>query len=294
MSTDLISQLQQNSLASPNGLNQDTLAVAGRANNRKISTEGRKFTMLVNGNEVASSPVNGEMDIVFVKMAHTPCRTLYDSTYTPGRKAKIICWASDARTPDADVKNKQAPACNQCPHSIKGAAQQCKLTWRTAVVTPNKPKELIQLILSPKSCFGDEVNGGRPFQTYIRYLAASGINNNAAVTKMYFDPAATYQKLLFAPSAPVPMELIPVLNELATSEEAQNYVKLSIYQEKEEEDMLADPVVPNVAPAQPAPVQAAPQADVVSEPVLRETTIQQPQAPKADVSSIINKWSVKS
>jgi hypothetical protein len=294
MSTDLISQLQQNSLASPNGLNQDTLAVAGRANSRKISTEGRKFTMLVNGNEVASSPVNGEMDIIFVKMAHTPCRTLYDSTYTPGKKAKIICWASDARTPDADVKNKQAPACNQCPHSIKGAAQQCKLTWRTAVVTPAKPKELIQLILSPKSCFGDEVNGGRPFQTYIRYLAASGINNNAAVTKMYFDPAATYQKLLFAPSAPVPMELIPVLNELATSEEAQNYVKLSIYQEKEEEDMLADPVVPNVAPAQPASVQAAPQADVVSEPVLRETTIQQPQAPKADVSSIINKWSVKS
>lgn len=292
MSTDLISQLQQNSLASPNGLNQDTLAVAGRANNRKISTEGRKFTMLVNGNEVASSPVNGEMDIIFVKMAHTPCRTLYDSSYTPGKKAKIICWASDARTPDADVKNKQAPACNQCPHSIKGAAQQCKLTWRTAVVTPNKPKELIQLILSPKSCFGDEVNGGRPFQTYIRYLAASGINNNAAVTKMYFDPAATYQKLLFAPSAPVPMELIPVLTELATSEEAQNYVKLSIYQEKEEEDMLAEPFVPNVAPVQPTEA-TVPIADVV-EPVLRESSVQQPQAPKADVSSIINKWSVKS
>ena len=292
MSTDLISQLQQNSLASPNGLNQDTLAVAGRANNRKISTEGRKFTMLVNGNEVASSPVNGEMDIIFVKMAHTPCRTLYDSTYVPGKKAKIICWASDARTPDADVKNKQAPACNQCPHSIKGAAQQCKLTWRTAVVTPNKPKELIQLILSPKSCFGDEVNGGRPFQTYIRYLAASGINNNAAVTKMYFDPAATYQKLLFAPSAPVPIELIPVLTELATSEEAQNYVKLSIYQEKEEEDMLAEPFVPNVAPVQPTEA-TAPIADVV-EPVLRESSVQQPQAPKADVSSIINKWSVKS
>ena len=293
MSTDLISQLQQNSLASPNGLNQDTLAVAGRANNRKISTEGRKFTMLVNGNEVASSPVNGEMDIVFVKMAHTPCRTLYDSTYVPGKKAKIICWASDARTPDPEVRNKQAAACNQCPHSIKGAAQQCKLTWRTAVVTPNKPTELIQLILSPKSCFGDEVNGGRPFQTYIRYLAASGINNNAAVTKMYFDPAATYQKLLFSPSAPVPMELIPVLNELANSEEAQNYVKLSIYQEKEEEDMLAEPVVPNVAPTTTTAQPTAPVADVV-EPVLRESSVQQPQAPKADVSSIINKWAAKS
>ena len=292
MSMDLISQLQQNSLASPNGLNQDTLAVAGRANSRKISTEGRKFTMLVNGNEVASSPVNGEMDIIFVKMAHTPCRTLYDSTYTPGKKAKIICWASDARTPDADVKNKQAPACNQCPHSIKGAAQQCKLTWRTAVVTPAKPKELIQLILSPKSCFGDEVNGGRPFQTYIRYLAASGINNNNAVTKMYFDPAATYQKLLFAPSAPVSLDLIPMLDQLALSEEAISYTKLFIYQEKEEEDMLAEPFVPNVAPVEPT-APTAPIADVV-EPVLRESSVQPPQAPKADVSSIINKWSVKS
>jgi len=292
MSTDLISQLQQNSLASPNGLNQDTLAVAGRANNRKISTEGRKFTMLVNGNEVASSPINGEMDIIFVKMAHTPCRTLYDSTYVPGKKAKIICWASDAKTPDVDVKNKQAPACNQCSHSIKGAAQQCKLTWRTAVVTPNKPKELIQLILSPKSCFGDEVNGGRPFQTYIRYLAASGINNNNAVTKMYFDPAATYQKLLFAPSAPVSLDLIPMLDQLALSEEAISYTKLFIYQEKEEEDMLAEPFVPDVAPA-PEPVQAQPVTDVV-EPILREAPIHQPQAPKADVSSIINKWSVKS
>jgi hypothetical protein len=88
------------------------------------------------------------------------------------------------------------------------------------------------------------------------------------------------------------MELIPVLTELATSEEAQNYVKLSIYQEKEEEDMLAEPFVPNVAPVQPT-APTAPIADVV-EPVLRESSVQQPQVPKADVSSIINKWSVKS
>ena len=218
-------------------------------------------------------------------------RTLYDSVYTPGKKAKISCWASDARTPDADVKDKKAPACNQCPHSIKGAPQQCKLTWRTAVVTPNKPKELIQLILSPKSCFGEEVNGGRPFQTYIRYLAASGINNNAAVTKMYFDPAVTYQKLLFAPSAPVPLDVIPMLDQLATTDEAINYTKLSVYQEREEENMLPDPVVPNVAPE---PVAAPVQSDVVAEPTLRESTVQPPPPPKADVNSIINKWSVKS
>ena len=89
------------------------------------------------------------------------------------------------------------------------------------------------------------------------------------------------------------MELIPVLNELANSEEAQNYVKLSIYQEKEEEDMLAEPFVPNVAPTTTTAQPTAPVADVV-EPVLRESSVQQPQAPKADVSSIINKWAAKS
>ena len=130
-----------------------------------------------------------------------------------------------------------------------------------------------------------------PFQTYIRYLAASGINNNAAVTKMYFDPAVTYQKLLFAPSAPVPLDVIPMLDQLATTDEALNYTKLSVYQEREEEDMLPEAVVPNVAPAA-APV--TPQADVVDEPTLRATTVQPPPAPKADVNSIINKWSVKS
>jgi len=97
---------------------------------------------------------------------------------------------------------------------------------------------------------------------------------------------------LFAPSAPVSLDLIPMLDQLALSEEAISYTKLFIYQEKEEEDMLAEPFVPDVAPVQPT-APTAPIADVV-EPVLRESSVQPPQAPKADVSSIINKWSVKS
>ena len=73
---------------------------------------------------------------------------------------------------------------------------------------------------------------------------------------------------------------------------AENYIKLSVYQP--EEDLLKIEA-PQAAEA-PATTQATPTAPVtdVAEPVLRESPVAQPQAPKADVSSIINKWSVKS
>ena len=290
MSTDLITQLQQNSLMAPGGLNADTLAVAGRANNRRLSVEGGKFNLVVNGNEIAST--DKEIEVIFVKMAHTPSRTFYGSAYTPGAKSKPLCWSNNAQTPDADVKTPQAPACNQCAHSIRGATPACKLSWRTAVVQPGKPNDVMQLILSPKSCFGEEVNGKRPFQTYIRFLAANGINNNNVITKISFDKSVTYQKLLFEPSGAVPMDMLELLNNVSSSDEAKNYVILRVYQEAEEETPVAQPTL--TTPSAPPVTPAAPVTDV-AEPTLRASEpVAQPAPPKADVSSIINKWSAKS
>ena len=290
MSTDLITQLQQNSLMAPGGLNADTLAVAGRANNRRLSVEGGKFNLVVNGNEIAST--DKEIEVIFVKMAHTPSRTFYGSAYTPGAKSKPLCWSNNAQTPDTDVKTPQAPACNQCQHSIRGATPACKLSWRTAVVQPGKPNDVMQLILSPKSCFGEEVNGKRPFQTYIRFLAANGINNNNVITKISFDKSVTYQKLLFEPSGAVPMDMLKVLNNVSNSDEAKNYVTLRVYQETEEETPVAQPTL--TTPSAPPITPVAPVTDV-AEPTLRASEpVAPPAAPKADVSSIINKWSSKS
>jgi hypothetical protein len=108
MSNELSVILQAN--PSLMGLDEDTLAVAGGSvatsnSNKRISIAGGVFRKMANGKEVGAIE-DRHMNVIFVKMAHTPCRTLYDSSYTPGKKAKIICWASDARTPDADVKNK--------------------------------------------------------------------------------------------------------------------------------------------------------------------------------------------
>ena len=107
------------------------------------------------------------------------------------------------------------------------------------------------------------------------------------ITKISFDKSVTYQKLLFEPSGAVPMDMLATLNNVSQSDEAKNYVTLRVYQETEEETPVAQPTLSTPAPT-------APQPDV-AEPTLRATepTVQAPATPKADVSSIINKWSVK-
>ena len=293
MSTDLIAQLQQSSALVTKGLNEDTLAVAGGAatGSKRISIKGGVFRKYVNGKEVGAIDER-HMDVIFVRMAHNPHRMFYSSSYKEGEKVTPTCWSSDSRTPDKEVKEPQAPACNQCPHSIKGANPGCRLHWRTAVVLPNDPKEVMQLIIPGKSCWGSEETGRRPFQPYVRYLASNGISNNVVITRMQFDTAVQHPRILFQATGAVPAEMIPVLEEVGQTTTAENYIKLSVYQPEEDQLKVE---IPQAAPTS-APAQAAPTAPVtdVAEPVLRESTVAPPQAPKADVSSIINKWAAKS
>ena len=62
------------------GLDEDTLAVAGNAvkGNKRISIEGRVFRKIVGGKEQSVNTENS-MQVVFVKMAHDPSRTFYNS-----------------------------------------------------------------------------------------------------------------------------------------------------------------------------------------------------------------------
>ena len=293
MSTDLIAQLQQSSALVTKGLNEDTLAVAGGAagGSKRISIKGGVFRKYVNGQEVGAIDERF-MDVIFVRMAHNPHRMYYSASYKEGEKVSPTCWSSDSRVPDKEVKEPQAPACNQCPHSIKGANPGCRLHWRTAVVLPNDPKEVMQLIIPRKSCWGQEQSNRRPFQPYVRYLASNGISNNVVITRMQFDTAVQHPRILFQATGAVSKEMIPVLEEVGQSTAAENYIKLSVYQPEEDQLKVEIPQ----AASTPAPAQATPTAPTpdVAEPVLRESTVAQPQAPKADVSSIINKWAAKS
>ena len=145
MSNEIIASLKNQIATVKTGLDDDTRAVAGggAGGMKRISIKGGVFRKMAGGKEVASIE-DRHMNVIFVKMAHTASRTYYSGAYTEGEKVAPVCWSTDSKTPDAEVKNPQAKSCDTCPWSVKGSGQggsgtACRLSWRTAVVLPNNP-----------------------------------------------------------------------------------------------------------------------------------------------------------
>lgn len=261
------------------GLDEDTLAVAGGATkgNVRISIDGRVFRKFVGGKEISVNTDNN-MNVIFVKMAHTPSRTFYNSVYKKGVRVSPACWSNDSKNPDPEVKNPVAPSCEACPNSVKGSGQggmgsACRLSWRTAVVLPNDPAgQVHQLVLPGTSAFGEEVNGKRPFRPYVQMLANNNVSAGRVVTKMEFDINSSTPKLLFSAVSAVEEDIKPIIMKQSKSQAAESAIKLTVYQSD-------------------APVEETTQEDI-PEPVKRE--VKKPTLEKAeDVSNIVKKWAKK-
>lgn len=290
MSTDIIASIK-NSLATVKGVDDDTRAVAGGNNSRRISIKGGVFRKFVGGKEVASIE-DRHMNVIFVKMAHNPSRTYYSQSYQEGEKISPLCWSKDSIAPDPEVKNPQAKACNQCQWSVKGSGQggtgkACRLQWRTAVVLPNDPAgDVMQLTIPETSCFGDTNEKGRyRFKPYAQFLAGHDISMGRVITKMQFDTKSTHPLITFTPIGAVDPEDIDTLKSQGNSKAAESAVKLTVYQD---ESAPAQPAPASIA----APTEDAPATEEAPEPVLREAK-KPTEATTEEVPDIIKKWSKK-
>ena len=298
MSTDIIAQLKQNALAVTTGVDEDTLAVAGGSINngtKRISIRGGVFRKVVGGKEVASIE-DRHMNVIIAKMAHNASRTFYDTSYKEGEKVAPVCWSNDSNKPDPEVENPPASACNQCPHSVRGAEKSCRLSWRTAVVLPDDPSgDVLQLVLPSTSCWQKEESGKWGFRPYVQMLANNNVAASRVITKMQFDTKSPLPKLLFSPVGAVNPDDYPIIEKQAQSDVATQAVKLSIYKPQEEVQAPAQPQVEAQAPETPQEIKAEtlPQSDVEAEqPHLKETTGSAQKEP-VDISNTIKKWSVK-
>lgn len=263
------------------GLDEDTLAVAGNTKqNKRISIEGRVFRKIVGGKE-QSVNTNNDMGIIFVKMSHDASRTFYASSYKKGVKLAPTCWSSDSKTPDADVTNPPASSCAECPNSVKGSGQggqgtACRLSWRTAVILPGDPSgDVYQLVLPATSCFGKEENGRWPFRPYIQMLANNNVSAGRVVTRMQFDINSPVPRLLFSPESAVSEEAKEIVMRQAKSPAAEAAVKLTVYKMDK--------------PAEEAPAAPAGSNEEVPEPTVRQTKKTAPEK-VSDVSDIVKKW----
>jgi len=178
MSNDLATMFSGEVMAPIEGLDEDTLAVAGgMRQSKRISIKGGVFRKYAGGKEIGAIE-DRHMNVIFVKMAHKASRMFYEGVFQEGQKVSPACWSTDSEKPDADVKAPIASACLDCPKSVKGSGQNgtgtaCRLSWRTAVVLPNDPAgDVMQLVLPATSAFGKEDNGRFPFRSYIQHLAS--------------------------------------------------------------------------------------------------------------------------
>jgi hypothetical protein len=286
MSNDIIASLKSELANIQSGVDDDTRAVAGGSGNlsKRISIKGGVFRKMAGGKEIGSIE-DRYMNVIFVKMAHNPSRTYYTGAYKEGEKIAPVCWSSDSKTPDPEVKSPQASSCDSCQWSVKGSGQggsgtACRLSWRTAVVLPQDPGgDVMQLVLPATSCFGKEEAGKWPFRPYIQMLANNNISAGRVVTKMQFDTKSPVPKLLFSPAAVVPESDAETIKRQKETKAADSAVKLTVYQQDEGE-----------APEAPITTGAA----ALAEPIVRETKKAEDVAPTADVSGVIKKWSKKS
>lgn len=281
MSNDIIASIQNQLAEVSYGLDEDTKAIAGgggTGGSKRISIKGGVFRKMAGGKEVGSIE-DRHMNVIFVKMSHTPSRTYYTGAFKEGEKVSPVCWSSDSKVPDAEVKNPQASACDKCPFSVKGSGQSglgaaCRLSWRTAVVLPNDPKgDIMQLVLPATSAFGDEENGRWPFRAYVKMLANHNISASRVVTKMQFDTKATAPRILFSPVSGVSPDILDALALQAKKPAAEAAIKLTVYQQDEGD-----------APAAPAPAAVA-EPVVVSKP--------KKSAPTGDVADVLKEWTKK-
>lgn len=298
MSQDIITQIQNSLAQVQQGLDEDTLAVAGNTGSvKRISIKGGVFRKMAGGKEVGKVE-DRHLNVIFVKMAHDPSRTYYSQSYREGEKISPACWSSNSKTPDPEVKSPQAASCDKCPHSVKGSGQggtgsACRLSWRTAVVLPNDVGgDVMQLVLPATSCFGKEDSGRWPFRPYIQMLASNNISAGRVVTRMQFDTNSPVPKLIFSPAAAVSPDDIADIQRQAKSPQAENCVKMNVYQADEagaprKAAAVEEPEAP------PAHVDSDVE-EVVEEPTLRKAERNAaPQDASADVPDIIKKWSKK-
>lgn len=285
MSNDLATLFSGAVMAPIEGLDEDTLAVAGGARqNKRISIKGGVFRKYAGGKEIGAIE-DRHMNVIFVKMAHKASRMYYEGAYQEGQKVSPVCWSTDSERPDADVKSPCAATCGECPKSVKGSGAQgtgtaCRLSWRTAVVLPNDPAgDVMQLVLPATSSFGKEDNGRWPFRPYIQHLASHNVSAGRVITRMAFDTKSPTPKVLFSPAGKVADEDLPIIAQQAKSAAAENAVKMNVYQ--------TDSGETEVAPQQ----NVREEVGDMPEPIKREST--KAASDEKNISDVVKKWSKK-
>lgn len=244
-----------------------TNALAGSDGGAKrISIKGSVFRMMSGGKEVAVNE-DRAMNIIIIKAAPYVARTYYGSTYVEGEVSTPKCWSSNSLKPDADVNERQAETCANCPQNAKGSGQgesrACRYSQNLAVLLENDTQgDIFRLTLPATSIFGEGDTNKMPLQRYAKHLKAHGVPVSGVVTEMRFDISSPTPKLIFKPVRHVSEKEFEVISERKDAPEAEAAIKLAMGKSDgvKKPALIAAPVAaaPAVEPEEPKKVAKKP------------------------------------
>ena len=257
------------------GVDEITSRLLGNASYNRISIKGKKFRMIANGAEAAST--SNPLDVVIVNAAPAVGRNYFAKAFNPKAKGEVAdCWSLDGNKPDPRSEAPQSRTCADCPQNVAGSGQNgsraCKYLRRLAVVLGNDigNSEIYQLQLPATSMFGKVENGNAPLDAYVKQLAAYRHSVTGVVTELRFDEDSESPKLFFRAVRP-----------LSESEK-------SIVQEKGQTPaalaaITFNPVSSKKADEVPAPPQPA-------EPTVRSSSRPKPPEPAGSMEDTLAAW----
>ena len=95
-----------------NDLTKSLLTGGGGSGNKRISIRGKKFRLVVDGEEL-STIKQDHLDVVIVNATKDVSRTYYSRAYDPkAEAAPPDCWSKDGTVPDSSIESPQASRCD--------------------------------------------------------------------------------------------------------------------------------------------------------------------------------------
>src|ERR1035437_7557439 len=188
---------QQESLS--DGIGSGYAVVGYKGKVWTLRHRGEKYTFVRADDGSPSAFLDG----IILRDAGHKSKSYYPS-FTDGSSDRPICAALDGITPDADVQQKQASACANCPRNEwktnadghKG--RECTDYKRLAVlVLPSLTARLLGSPLMEPAFLRVPAGSLNDLGIFGDSMSAQGFHYSSYVTRIGFDPAAPHPKMSF-------------------------------------------------------------------------------------------------
>ena len=173
-----------------------------------LSFRGSKWRIKSGGEETLITDANEEakpsVELIFLRASSDVSKVYYDHKFVEGSDDPPTCMSVNGILPDADVAKPQAASCAACEYSQWGSrmtddgrkAKACQDSRRVAVVPmgdiENEQYGGPMLLRVPAASLND-------LKTYGLGMKNKGFPYNTIITRVGFDPDASYPKLTFKP-----------------------------------------------------------------------------------------------